>query len=178
MTETPREPSGPGEWTPEYTTDYGSAPPPPPAGSQQPGYTPPPAYTPPAPGTEAPAAQPAPDQPAGYQAPPAATSYQEQPPAVPGGYHAGATGFGYDRTALQNFGCGVSAERSGIFGRQKAPRRSGDRNVGGVNCAVYTAAFVQPAQGLRQQERLAECFRRLDLFFCQQLCQGLGCDPG
>jgi hypothetical protein len=102
MTETPREPSGPGEWTPEYTTDYGSAPPPPPAGGQQPGYTPP-AYTPPAPGTEAPAAQPTPDQPAGYQAPPAATSYQEQPPAVPGGYHAAATGFGYDRTALQNF---------------------------------------------------------------------------
>jgi len=119
MTETPRDPSNPGEWSPEYSTDYGSAPPPPPAGSQPPGYTPPPAYTPPAPGTEAPAAQPAapgpvagqpaggqyppPGAPADYPPPPSATTYQEQPPAQPGGFHAAATGFGYDRTALQNF---------------------------------------------------------------------------
>jgi hypothetical protein len=94
---------------------------PPPAGSQQPGYTPPPAYTPPAPGTEAPAAQPvAPGQPgaaqypppAGYEQPPGGYqeqppvvpgAYQEQPPAMPGAYQAAAAGFGYDRTALQNF---------------------------------------------------------------------------
>lgn len=118
MTEPPRDPSGAGEWNP----DYGSAAPPPPApaeGQQPPAYAPPPAYTPPAPGTEAPAAQPPPvGQPTGsyppgaggYQdAPPVPPpTYQEQPPAIPGGFQTAATGFGeqfanYDRTALRNF---------------------------------------------------------------------------
>jgi len=123
MTETPSDPAGPGE----YNSGYESAPPPPaPAGAapagggyQQPapGYQPPPAYAPPPPGTEAPAAQaPAAQAPAGqhqapapgYPPPPPPGTYQEQPPATPGGFQTAAAGFGgqfanYDRTALQNF---------------------------------------------------------------------------
>jgi hypothetical protein len=108
MTETPSDPSGPGE----SSSEYGSAPPPPPAPA---GYQ---APAPPPPGAGTPAAQPPVAEPAGqYQAPP--TGYQagyqappigheEQPPATPGGFQAAAAGFGqqfanYDPATIRNF---------------------------------------------------------------------------
>ena len=106
MTETPSDPSGPGE----SSSEYGSAPPPAPAGYQAP--------APPPPGAGAPAGQPPIADPAGqyqaqpsgyqagYQVPP--IGHEEQPPATPGGFQAAAAGFGqqfsnYDPAAIRNF---------------------------------------------------------------------------
>jgi len=106
MTETPSDPSGPGE----SSSEYGSAPPPPPAGYQPPAPPPPGAATP---ASQAPVAEPAgqyqaqpPGYQAGYQAPP--IGHEEQPPATPGGFQAAAAGFGqqfsnYDSAAIRNF---------------------------------------------------------------------------
>jgi hypothetical protein len=105
MTETPSDPSSPGE----RNSEYGSAPPP---AGQQPPAPPPPAAA--APAAQAPVAEPA----AQYQAPPAGyqaghetmppIGHQEQPPAVPGSFQAAAAGFGqqftnYDPATLRNF---------------------------------------------------------------------------
>jgi len=134
MTETPRDPAQPDEWSAEAAAapappppgseppaggaqpPVGSQPPPAPAGSQPPpGYAPPPAYQPPAPDAAAPAAQPVtPDQPAvgqyppaGYGTPPAA-GYQE-----PGGYQAAPAGYGgrpaFDPRAVNPLDWGIIA---------------------------------------------------------------------
>jgi hypothetical protein len=103
MTETPSDPSGPGEWS--------SAPPPPPPAGYQPPAPPPPGAA--APGAQSPVAEPvggyqaASGQPAGYETMPP-IGHQEQPPATPGGFQAAAAGFGqqfsnYDPAAIRSF---------------------------------------------------------------------------